>query len=412
MTTFAQHTLGCKVNQQDGEALAERLAQAGYVRIPFNAKTPAADIYIINTCTVTHTVDKKAMQYIRRAKRTNPQAFIAVCGCMAKGSNTITEADVVFDTRIPEDLLTALAERFTNHIPSHPTPYTAARTRAVLKVQDGCDNFCAYCIVPYVRGPLTSLPAGEAVRRAQALVQNGTKEIVLTGIQLAAYGKDNSVSGDTLNNLIRRITEVPNLHRLRLSSLEPRAIDTAFINTIKNTPNLCGHFHLSLQSGCNATLARMNRRYTTAQYKEKAQQLRQLYPQAALTTDIIVGFPGETEEDFSESLAFVTEIQFARVHVFPYSPRAGTAAATMPNQVPEPVKKARTAQMLTLAARLYTDFLHSQHNRIHEVLFETPHTGHTRNYCPVRTTTKTTPNEIHQIKITGFCAEALTGVIA
>lgn len=475
MIFFALHTLGCKVNQCDGDALAARLEEAGYVRVAFDGKEAAADIYIINTCTVTHTVDKKSMQYIRRARRMNVDAFVAVCGCMVNHKNTaavegsdvnniavieraddnnniaiesadnstaaIEGADFVFDTRAPEGLLEKLAERFAprgdvtagvpqgkfysqgtahensshkpiyendSHKPVHENTYSqeAARTRAFLKVQDGCDRFCTYCIVPYVRGTMSSMPIEEAVYHIGCLVAGGYKEIVLTGIQLAAYGKnDNS---QCLPALIRAVVTVPGLSRLRLSSLEPQAVTQNFLDAVSN-PVVCGHFHLSLQSGCDVTLARMNRRYSTADYTKTAAALRALHPAAALTTDVIVGFPGETEEDFQQSVGFVKQMGFARVHVFPYSPRTGTKAADMPRQVAAATKKARTHTLLAIAAELRHAFLAAQVDRTHEVLFETPTTGYTRNYCPVHISRAVSPNTLAHVYITGSDEEVLKG---
>lgn len=437
--TFALHTLGCKVNQCDGDALAAALQEAGYMRTAFNTKSAPADIYIINTCTVTHTVDKKAMQTIRRVRKMNAHAFIAVCGCMTRSRTEENNAqfdiaDFTFDTRQPQDLLAELSLRNLSVRDSHgastrkkhsprgaqmeavPSAATRSgrvpthRTRAFLKVQDGCDRFCAYCIVPYVRGALTSLPAAQAVSQARELVRAGYKEIVLTGIQLAAYGKDKGGAPRSgLVGLIEQIAGISGLPRLRLSSLEPCAVDEEFLAALARLPAVCEHFHLSLQSGCDATLARMNRRYTTTEYARTVQALRAIFPRCAITTDIIAGFPGETDADHAQSIAFVREMGFSRVHVFPFSQREGTAAASFPMQVAADIKKNRAAQMLELAADLQREFLTAQAGMPHEVLFETPHFGHTRNYCPVRVSQAQEPNTIKNVHITGLQDEAMIG---
>jgi threonylcarbamoyladenosine tRNA methylthiotransferase MtaB len=408
--TFTLYTLGCKVNQCDGENLTLALQKAGYTEI--NKKSAQADIYIINTCTVTHTADKKAMQQLRRARAANPQGFVAVCGCMARmvdgTAPKIPGADLVFDTRQPSVLLDALAAwGASKHTPPQPAPESPPhrRTRAFLKVQDGCESFCAYCIVPYVRGKLTSLPIDEVISQANRLVQSGHKEIVLTGIQLAAYGKD--LTTGNCAQLVAQMGTVKGLCRLRLSSLEPNIIDDEFVAALLRTPAVCDHFHLSLQSGCDKTLARMNRGYTTSQYAAAAQKLRTTFPQCAITTDIITGFPAEDDKDHEQSLEFVGQMAFARIHVFPYSRRDGTAAAAFEHQLPPEVKKARMRQMLRLDVQ--DKFFAKQKKQTHEVLFETPFSGHTRNYCPVRVDKAQNVNTIKNVYIIGYEAECLIG---
>jgi threonylcarbamoyladenosine tRNA methylthiotransferase MtaB len=436
--TFALYTLGCKVNQCDADALRAKLQENGYIYSARGTAQPA-DICIINTCTVTKTVDKKSLQHIRRARRKNPDAFIAVCGCMAKNitvddldETDFSQADCVFDARKPEDLSKELITRFglRKPAPQGDSPERASReafkrvegtspersglskgkTRAFLKVQDGCDNFCAYCIVPYVRGTPTSYPIPEILKKAEAFIQQGTKEIVLTGIQLAAYGKD---TGDSsLSELIRKITaHLPTLNRLRLSSVDPRAINDPFLQTVADTPTLCDHFHLSLQSGCDATLARMNRKYTTEGYAHAVKALRKLRPNAAITTDIIVGFPGESVDDFESSFSFAESVGFSRIHVFPYSPRAGTVAVGLPGQIPANEKKARNVKMLALAAKLKQHFLSTQVGFTAEILMETPTQGHTRNYCLVRTASPVAPNTLVNVHITDIDGDVLKGAI-
>ena len=421
----AAHTLGCKVNQCDTEALLARLTEAGFAVRRFNR---TADVYIINTCTVTQSGDKKSLQMVRRARRQNPTAFVAVCGCMPRGqadseSKIATAgADFIFDTRKPEDLLAKLEEVFPGHMGHQGGQFTrhTERTRAFIKIQDGCDRYCAYCIVPYVRGPVVSRPPAEILAEADAHIDCGIKEIVLTGIQVAAYGYDTDNGKIALPGLIKLLTG-RGIPRLRLSSIDPWAVDDAFLEAISYSPALCDHFHLSLQSGADATLSRMNRRYTTADYAAAANQLINLRPNMALTTDIIVGFPGESDEDFSQSLQFVNKMGFARVHVFEYSPRAGTPAADMPNQVPGHVKSARGKEMRTLVKNLEQRFLQSQLGKTVSVLFEAktlessspgrPETwqGHTTNYCLVKLQGVNLTNTERHVKITGVSDDGLVG---
>jgi len=437
--TFAAHTLGCKVNQCDTEALLAKLTDAGMAMREF--KQPA-DVYIINTCTVTHTGDKKSLQMIRRARRQNQSAFVAVCGCMPRGQAdsaskiAASGADFTFDTRKPEVLLAKLEEFYPGLISrnkdickTHESPAINVRTRAFIKIQDGCNRFCTYCIVPYVRGPVVSRPLADIADEAARHISRGVKEIMITGIQVAAYGYDTdsksvSTAGEAtaLPSLIKHISGLSPA-RLRLSSIDPWAVDDAFLDAIRNSPTLCDHFHLSLQSGNDATLARMNRRYTTADYAVAASKLKNIRPNMALTTDIIVGFPGESDEDFSQSLQFANEIGFARIHVFEYSPRAGTPAAEMPCQVPSHVKTARGKEMRALANSLEQRFLQSQVGKVVPVLFETKThessnpsapeiwQGHTTNYCLVNAQGTSLSNTEKYVQITGIKDDGLTGVL-
>ncbi|MCL2362912.1 MAG: tRNA (N(6)-L-threonylcarbamoyladenosine(37)-C(2))-methylthiotransferase MtaB [Defluviitaleaceae bacterium] len=407
--TVAIHTLGCKVNQYDSEALLTKLVSAGYEVVRFNQ---TADIYIINSCTVTHTSDKKSMQMLRRARRLNTTAFIAVCGCMPQ-SNTdiymkITEAgaDFIFDARKPDDLLTKLE---ITDLHKAPTVITDRRNRAFIKIQDGCERYCAYCIVPYVRGPVTSRPADVILDEVKTHVPRDTGEIVLTGIQVAAYGYDTGSEYINLPKLIREIDRSNPGIRLRLSSIDPWAIDTAFLETVADSPTLCSHFHLSLQSGSDNILHSMNRQYTTAEYAKVAKNLRILRPEMALTTDIIVGFPGETDEDFNKSLQFAKEMAFAQIHVFEYSPRAGTKAASLPSPVPEKIKTARGQEMRALAASLKQSFLQKQVGMTVSVLMETPSQGHTKNYCMVHVKGIHQQNTIKNVLITDATDNELVG---
>jgi len=386
-TTIAAHTLGCKVNQCDTEALLARLTNIGCIIRDFNQP---ADIYIINTCTVTHASDKKSRQMIRRAKKQNPQAKIAVCGCMAqKDPATAQEigVDFIFDARKPDAFIQEISNLIPNSNDTSQEDKSPTRTRAFLKIQDGCDRFCSYCIVPYVRGKPTSRPMAEILAEAELMLTNGALEIVLTGIQVASYGNDTKDA--TLPKLIEKISSFAGLKRLRLSSIDPCAVTPEFLQAVANSTVICDHFHLSLQSGSDTVLARMNRRYNTAGYANAAESLRKIFPNVAITTDIIVGFPGETDAEFNESLTFAQKIGFARIHVFEYSKREGTPAATLPNQVPDKIKTDRGKQMRQLAATLQTDFYKLQIGKTQPVLFETETApgewqGHTTNYCPVQ----------------------------
>ena len=410
--SVAAHTLGCKVNQCDTETLLTRLNDIGCKIISnFNQ---VADIYIINTCTVTHASDKKSRQMIRRAKKQNSLAKIAVCGCMAQKTLNLEQElgiDFVFDARKPDDFIQKISEIIPKSDSRFDPP--PSRTRAFLKIQDGCDRFCSYCIVPYVRGAPTSRPIQEILGQAEAVLASGTLEIVLTGIQVASYGEDTKDA--TLALLIEKLSSLTGLIRMRLSSIDPCAITSHFLSVAANSRVICDHFHLSLQSGSDTVLTKMNRRYNTAGYANAAQSLLKLFPNAAITTDIIVGFPGETDEEFSQSLEFARQLDFARIHVFEYSKREGTPAATMPNQVPDKIKSERGKQMRALAAELQTDFYKLQIGKTLPVLFETKTAsgtwqGYTTNYCPVEILcNQNLANTICQVKITGFTENSLTG---
>jgi len=416
----AAHTLGCKVNKCDTDALLERLSDIGCIICNFNQ---VADIYIINTCTVTHTSDKKSKQMMRRAKRQNPNALVAVCGCMVRNTNADTfDADYVFDARKPEDFIAKIAElnriKVSSYKHNNTTCNLQSRTRAFVKIQDGCDRFCAYCIVPYVRGNPKSRYVQDIITEVENLILLGAQEIVLTGIQVASYGEDTKDA--TLSSLINQLSAIRGLKRLRLSSIEPCAVNEEFLAVVASSQVLCAHFHLSLQSGSDATLERMNRRYTSAQYANKIDTLRKINPNIALTTDIIVGFPGETDEEFNESLEFVQKIGFSRIHVFEYSMRVGTVAATLPNQVPDKVKSERGLAMRTVAAKLQEDFYMSQIGKIVPVLFETEKNpgqwiGYTSNYCPVEiiepNNKQNLANTIIEVEIIASTQDGLVGKI-
>jgi len=453
----AVHTLGCKVNQCDTENLLARLAEAGYVICNFDQ---IADVYIINTCTVTHVGDKKSLQMIRRARKQNPSAFIAVCGCMPRSQTDSVErichagADFIFDTRKPNELLVKLDAvlsdpsimvDFNDHEGQDATllyqldrvtSVLKERTRAFIKIQDGCDRYCAYCIVPYVRGPVASRSPSEILTEAKAHISRGIQEIVLTGIQIGAYGYDTDSKFIALPDLINELAKLSSSRqsecisskdldravlsapflRLRLSSIDPWAVDDALLSAISDSPTLCSHFHLSLQSGSDKTLARMNRRYTTSDYVKAAEKLKKIRPNMALTTDVIVGFPGETEDEFKESINFIQKMCFAQIHVFEYSQRACTAAAEFPNQIPNHIKSSRGTEMRALAKELQQNFLRKQIGTTAAVLFEakinkSPETwqGHTENYCMVQVQGTNLANTIQNVRINGIAEDGLFG---
>jgi len=415
--TVAAHTLGCKVNQCDTEAILELLVSIGCNICEFNKK---ADIYIINTCTVTHASDKKSRQIIRRAKKHNPSAMVAVCGCMAQKDPVSTNelgVDFIFDARKPENFINNVRVLLdANGIggPAKPTKPDKSRTRGFIKIQDGCDRFCSYCIVPYVRGKPKSRPVQDIISEAASLITSGIQEIVITGIQVASYGED--TKDTNLPGLLSRMLAINGLVRLRLSSLEPNVITEEFLNAA-SSQILCDHFHLSLQSGSDTVLQRMNRHYSTAEYAQVVANIRKIWPEAAITTDIIVGFPGETENEFNETLNFLKKINFAGIHVFEYSKREGTPAATFPNQVLDKVKTERSREVRTLAAELQLGFYKSQIGKTVAVLFENSKSygewlGHTSNYCPVLCKNNANlSNTICMVKIIGYNENGLEGEI-
>ncbi|MCL1884830.1 MAG: tRNA (N(6)-L-threonylcarbamoyladenosine(37)-C(2))-methylthiotransferase MtaB [Defluviitaleaceae bacterium] len=406
--TIAVHTLGCKVNKCDAEALVNSLKGLGYNA--FFGFDVAADVFVINTCTVTHVSDRKSRQMVRRAKKLNPDAFVAMCGCMIKDS--IDGVDFVFDAREPDMFF----EKIREIPPKTATPLypkDIKNTRSFIKIQDGCDRFCSYCIVPYVRGRLKSRLSDEIFSEAESLIKSGAPEIVLTGIQVASYGYDTEESD--LPSIIKKIASIQGIKRLRLSSIDPWAISEKFLSAVKESQALCSHFHLSLQSGCDTTLEKMNRKYTTKDYAKAANELRKIRPDAALTTDIIVGFPGESDSDFEQSLDFAREMEFAKIHVFEFSPRKGTPAAEFSGQVPHKIKSERGKIMRELALNLQRKFLQKQVGKIQNVLFEKNKTqgiyqGNSENYCLVQVKNdKNLRGTIKKVKITACEGETLIG---
>ena len=412
----ALHNLGCKVNAYETEAMQELLEQAGYEIVPFQEK---ADVYIINTCTVTNMADRKSRQMLHRARKMNPEAVVAACGCYVqeKPDEAADCVDIVIGNNRKKEIVRILEEYENSRggekkRPGEPLKdlvdightkeyeelslsRTAEHTRAYIKVQDGCNQFCSYCIIPYARGRVRSRSKAHVLEEVQALAVAGYQEVVLTGIHLSSYGIDN---GEDLLSLI-----LEGIRRIRLGSLEPRIITEEFVRTISGLPKMCPHFHLSLQSGCTETLKRMNRRYTAEEYFEKCELLRKYFHEPALTTDVIVGFPGETQEEFEASRAFVDKVDFYETHVFKYSRREGTKAAVMPDQVPEPVKAERSAILLELSKKKQKAYEERLLGTTQEVLIEEEierdgeiwQVGHTREY--VKAGIKSRENLVNQL---------------
>ena len=419
MKRAALHNLGCKVNAYETEAMQELLEENGYKIVPFWEK---ADIYIINTCTVTNMADRKSRQMLHRARKLNPEAVIVAAGCYAqtKGEALDPEIDIVVGNNRMKDIVTILEEYEKNagtgraggtqtellkigqmkEYEELSLTRTAEHTRAYIKVQDGCNQFCSYCIIPYARGRVRSRGIGEVLKEASALSKGGYKEVVLTGIHLSSYGAD---TGENLLSLIQKVHKIPGIQRIRLGSLEPRIITEEFVEEISILTKVCPHFHLSLQSGCDETLKRMNRRYTAEEYMEKCKTLRKYYKNPALTTDIIVGFPGETEEEFIRSKAFIDEVNFYETHIFKYSKREGTKAAELDGEVPETVKTARSSKLIELSRKKKTAYEMSLIGTVKEVLMEERvmredgiyQVGHTREY--VKIGQKTERNLVNQL---------------
>lgn len=389
----ALHNLGCKVNAYETEAMQQMLEDAGYEIIPFGS---GADYYIINTCTVTNIADRKSRQMLHKAKKLNPGAVVVAVGCYAQAAGEELQTDEAIDLIIgnnkKRDLITILQkydnnrneEKFVVNI-DHAGEYeelsivrTAEHTRAYIKVQDGCNQFCSYCIIPYARGRVRSRSMEEVEREVLQLAENGYQEVVLTGIHLSSYGVDLGVN---LMELIRKVHEVNGIRRIRLGSLEPGIITEEFVKTLSRLPKICPHFHLSLQSGCDATLKRMNRRYTAKEYYEKCGLLRKYYEQPALTTDIIVGFPGETPEEFEETKNFLEKVKFYETHIFKYSKRKGTRAATMGGQVSDRIKAERSNLLQALNKKNQLEFEKKYYGRTVEVLFEEKLQLDGNSYC-------------------------------
>lgn len=401
MKKVASHALGCKVNQYESEAIAELFAQKGYEIVDIDEW---ADIYIINTCTVTNFGDKKSRQLIRKVKRQNPEAVVAAIGCYAQTApdeiKNIEGVNLIIGTKGRKDIVDLVEsyvpemgvvstvgqiakEREFEHL---TISKLADRTRAYLKIQDGCSQFCSYCIIPYARGPIRSRDPEDIMDEVKVLAENGFKEIILTGIHVASYGKD--LKGVTLLNVIKRVQAQEGIERIRFSSVEPNIVTEEFASELSKLDKVCDHFHLSLQSGCDRTLKRMNRKYDAAGYERAVEILRKYFPNVAITTDIIAGFPDETDEDFEKSLEFAKKIGFAKIHAFPYSPKRGTPAAVMPNQILNAVKNERTSRLIEASDRMADEFIKSFEGKVMPVLYEREiehniYEGYTTNYIRV-----------------------------
>lgn len=416
MKKVALHNLGCKVNAYETDAMQELLENNGYEIVPFKE---GADIYIINTCTVTNMADRKSRQMLHRAKKMNPDALVVATGCYVQAKENSGEVDECIDVIIGNNRKKDLIDILEQHIQkavidiNHTKEYeemhlskTAEHTRAYIKVQDGCNQFCTYCIIPFARGRVRSRAKEDVIREVTDLATNGYKEVVLTGIHLSSYGVD--LEGEDLLSLILAVHEVEGIERIRLGSLEPRIITEEFTKTIAGLPKMCPHFHLSLQSGCNETLRRMNRRYTADEYYEKCQLLRKYFKNPALTTDVIVGFPGETEEEFAKSKAFVDKVDFYETHIFKYSKRKGTKAAVMEHQIPEQIKTLRSNELLELDKQKRAKYEAYFLGKEVEVLMEesvqidgvTFQVGHTKEYVKVALQTKENmQNQVTNVQI-------------
>lgn len=428
MKSVASYALGCKVNQYESEAIAELFEEKGYDVVGIDDK---ADVYVINTCTVTNFGDKKSRQLIRKVKRQNPDALVAVVGCYAQTAPDevmkIEGVNIVIGTKDRKEIVsivenyhdnkpenhvsTIMKEREFEHLKIHKLKN---RTRAYLKIQDGCSQFCSYCIIPYARGPIRSRDPEDIMEEVNVLAQNGFKEIVLTGIHVASYGKD--IKNIDLLGIIKRVHEVEGIERIRFSSIEPNIITEEFVSEIVKLKKVCHHFHLSLQSGCDKTLKDMNRKYTTEKYYDAVCILRKYMSDVAITTDIIVGFPGETEEDFNESYEFAKKVQFSKIHVFPYSPKKGTPAAERKDQILNSIKQERSKKLIELSDKMANDFMSKYIDKSVEVLFErnineNQYEGHTGNYIKVvGSSCEDVSNKIVNVKIKSVEYENIVGL--
>lgn len=383
MKKASLHNLGCKVNAYETEAMQQMLEEAGYEIVPFPQK---ADVYVINTCSVTNIADRKSRQMLHRARKSNPDAIVVAVGCYAQTREEEAAEDSAVDIIIGNNQKHKLLEqiavfqqncgktRLVCDINHEKQEYeelflsqTSEHTRAFMKVQDGCNQFCSYCIIPYARGRVRSRKLSDVLAEAARLAAQGYKEIVLTGIHLSSYGTD---CGESLLHLIQDVCHVPGIERVRLGSLEPGIVQEDFVREIAALPKLCPHFHLSLQSGCDETLKRMNRKYTTAEYEKSCQLLRKYFIHPAITTDVITGFPGESEEEFAKTREFLERIHFYELHVFPYSKRRGTKAAEMVGQVLEQIKAERSRELIALGKKMSKEFRDDYRNTRQTALLE------------------------------------------
>ena len=431
MKKVAFYTLGCKVNQYETEAMLELFEKEGYEK----AETEDyADVYVINTCTVTHMSDRKSRQYIRRMKKKNPDAIIAVVGCYSQVSPeeilSIDEVNLVMGTndrkKIVEEVKKIDASRKVSTVDDImkvkafeeiEINKTNGKTRAFMKIQDGCDRYCSYCIIPYARGRVRSRDLESIVKEVENLAANGYKEVVLTGIHVASYGKDIKETDIKLLDVIKQINDIEGIERIRLSSVEPILFTDEFVEAVSAMDKVCPHYHLSLQSGCDETLKRMKRRYTTEEYKTIVDRLRAAIPNVSITTDVIVGFPGETNEEFDKTYEFLKDIELTHMHIFKYSPRKGTPAATMENQVDPSTKHERSEKLLQLNEENFKKFGQKMLDKEFNVLFEqkvgdNKFEGLTENYVKVIVESdKDLSEQILKVKITDVKNEFLEGIL-
>lgn len=426
--TVAFHTLGCKVNQYDTQAMRERFEEAGFSTVDFEGK---ADVYVVNTCTVTGTGDKKSMQTIRRCHRTNTDAAIVVTGCLAQRAAdemTLPGVRLVLGTQRRGEVVQLLEQALTQDcaliavqtLRQAPFEYLTVHaheghTRATMKIQEGCDRYCTYCIIPSVRGPIRSRPLDEIRAEAESLAAAGFQEVVLTGIHLTSYGREQH-GAITLLDAIRTVHEVEGIRRIRLGSLEPVIVTPAFVEGIRALPKVCHQFHLALQSGSDTVLARMHRRYTSGEFLAACAMLREAFEDCALTTDVMTGFPGETEEEFAQTVDTCQKAGFARMHVFPYSEREGTKAAAMAGSVPRGVREERARRLIAVGRELERAALNSRVGKTEDVLIEETDaqgrgTGYTGGYMRVHVP-GAQPGRIVRVHMTGIEADALEGRLA
>lgn len=435
MKKVAFYTLGCKVNQYETEAMLEMFKEDGYEQV---GSEDYADVYVINTCTVTHMSDRKSRQYIRRMKKKNPDAIIAVVGCYSQVSPEeileIEEVNLVMGTNERRTIVDEIKKlevvegdkkastvddiMKVRAFEEIEISQSNGRTRAFMKIQDGCDRFCTYCIIPYARGgKVRSRDMESIVNEAKTLAENGYEEVVLTGIHVASYGKDLKEENTTLLDVIKRINEIDGIKRIRTSSVEPILFTDEFVNEVSKMEKVMPHYHLSLQSGCDETLKRMNRRYTTKEYKDIVDKLRSAIPNVAITTDVIVGFPGETEEEFEQTYNFLKDVELSQMHIFKYSPRKGTKAADMDNQVSPQIKHERSEKLLQLNKENFEKFASKSLGKEFEVLFEqnvgeNKYEGLTPNYLKtIVTSNEDISGKILKVKITEVKDEYVEGIL-
>lgn len=440
MKTVAFHNLGCKVNAYESEVMQQKLRENGYQLVPFDSR---ADIYIVNTCTVTNMADRKSRQMLHRAKQRNPEAVVVAVGCYVQSGREHAEQDGSIDLLVGNNRKKDIVEILEAYLRereaadktlggttildiNHTFEYeemrlrqTTERTRAYIKIQDGCNQFCSYCAIPYARGRVRSRKAEDVLAEVRGMAEAGYREVVLTGIHISSYGIDfdgQDREWGKLIDLVEMIQGIPGVERIRLGSLEPRIVTEETVRRLAAVPGICPHFHLSLQSGCDATLKRMNRRYTTGEYLSAVEQLRKVFRRPAVTTDVIVGFPGETEEEFAQTKKFLKDIGFYEMHVFKYSKRAGTVAAGMPGQVSEQVKTERSNELLAMERLQSMEFRRAYIGQVAEVLLENVmeidnrlwRIGHTADYVKVAVKAEgTRENSMVKVPVKGFLTEEI-----